>query len=94
MKLFITGVESFVGRKLFAQCKKKGIDVSGVDLVNSTQSNTYQADIRLQNIADIIPEQVDAIIHLAAMSRDPDCKDKAYECSPYDLRIVEWRKKR
>ena len=28
----------------------------------------------------MVPENIDAIVHLAALSRDPDCRGKAFDC--------------
>ena len=39
----------------------------------------FQGDITKDEIADLIPE-VDAIVHLAALSKDPDCRGKAVKC--------------
>ena len=86
MKIFITGIESFVSTELVSQCEAQGIDVVGVDLIKSPTPNCYQADIRARDIADLIPENVNAIIHLAAMSRDSDCKNRAYEC--FDTNVI------
>jgi len=80
MKIFITGSESFIGKELISQCKKKGISYVGVDVIEPTGPNCYKADICSPAIADLIPERMDAIVHLAAMSRDSDCKNKASEC--------------
>jgi nucleoside-diphosphate-sugar epimerase len=86
MRIFITGTESFVGRELVAQCERQGIEVSGVDLADSSKPNFYRADIRSRDIADLIPQGVDAVVHLAALSKDPDCKDKGYEC--FDINVM------
>lgn len=80
MRVFITGIYSFVGQELVKQCKLKGIEYVGVDLIDGREENCYKADIRSSQITDFIPDNIDAIIHLAAMSRDGDCKNKAYEC--------------
>lgn len=80
MKVFITGSEGFIGRELVLQCEKKHIEIITVDMVPSDRKNHHQADIRSKNIIDIIPEGIDAIIHLAGLTRDQDCKDKGYEC--------------
>ena len=37
-------------------------------------------DIRSNDITNIIPNNAEAIIHLAALSTDPLCKGKAYNC--------------
>ena len=86
MKLFITGAEGFVGRVLISQCENQGIEVFAVDLVKSSEPNHYQADIRSKDIINLIPEGADAIIHLAGLTRDPDCRDKAYDC--FNLNVM------
>ncbi len=72
MKLFVTGAKGFVGRELVSQCKKQGIDVISIDIIKSSEENYYKADITSKEISKIIPKGTDAIIHLAALSRDPD----------------------
>lgn len=49
-------------------------------MIDVEAKNYFKADIRSPQIAELIPEGIDAVVHLAAMSRDGDCKDKAYEC--------------
>ena len=80
--IVITGSESFVGKELISQCKKNGIQFIGLDLVDKKEPDYiyYQIDINSPKIGDCIPENVDAVVHLAALSRDADCKGKAYEC--------------
>lgn len=73
MKLFITGSDGFIGSELVSQCKKQGIEVVGADL-------RAGFDIRSKDIASLIPEEVDAVVHLAALSNDTVCKNKGYEC--------------
>ncbi|MDO8623493.1 MAG: NAD(P)-dependent oxidoreductase [archaeon] len=85
MKLFITGAEGFIGRELVSQCEKLGIEIIGVDFVESNKPNHYKADIRSKEILNLIPEDVDAVIHLAGLTRDPDCKDNAYNCFDYNI---------
>lgn len=80
--IVITGSESFIGRELISQCKKNSIEFIGLDIINKQESdyNYHQINIKSPNIIDHIPENTDAVIHLAALSRDSDCKEKAYEC--------------
>lgn len=80
--IVITGSESFIGRELISQCKKNSIEFTGLDIINKQKSdyNYHQINIKSPNIIDHIPENTDAVIHLAALSRDSDCKEKAYEC--------------
>lgn len=80
--IVITGSESFVGRELITQCKKKSIDLIGLDIVDKKISDYeyHNIDIKSSKLNDYIPEKCNAVIHLAALSRDPDCKGKSYEC--------------
>ena len=85
--IVITGSESFVGKELISQLKNIH-KIIGFDTVN-TKSDEYifhQIDIRNSNIEELIPENADAIIHLAALSRDPDCKGKSFEC--FDINVM------
>ncbi|NQT93414.1 MAG: NAD(P)-dependent oxidoreductase [Lentisphaerae bacterium] len=75
MTLFITGSESFVGRELIGHCRDRGFDFVGVDAEPTEDADSRQADIRSAEIADLIPESADAIVHLAAISRHGDCRD-------------------
>ena len=82
MKIFITGSESFVGKELVSQCLKKGIKAFGIDLPESpSQKYEYKKmDIRSQEISDVMPIDTDAVIHLAAISRESDCKKDLKKC--------------
>ena len=73
MKLFITGSDGFIGSELIAQCKKQGIECVGADVKSGL-------DIRSKEVAAMIPENADAVVHLAGLSRDADCKNRPYEC--------------
>jgi len=86
VKLFITGAEGFVGKELISQCKNQGVEVFPVDLITSPEPSHYQADIRSKDIINLIPEGADAIIHLAGLTRDADCKDRAYDC--FDANVM------
>jgi len=82
MKLLITGSESFVAKELIRKCNGKEIEIIGIDVLPKEKSEFeyHQIDITSNDLSQIIPDELDAIIHLAALSRDPDCKGKAYEC--------------
>ncbi len=86
--IVVTGSESFVGKEVISQCKIKGIRVIGFDSIKAVNPDYefHQIDIRSINIADMIPDGTDAVIHLAALSRDVDCKNKAYEC--FDVNVI------
>jgi len=72
VKVFITGSKGFVGKLLVSECERRNIEVIGADLP--------EADICSKAIRELVPNGVDAIIHLAALSSDTNCKNKAYEC--------------
>ena len=69
---FITGAEGFVGKRLVKHCKDKKISYSGVDVVASEDSNISKIDICDVDLSEMIPFD-SVVIHLAAISRDPDC---------------------
>lgn len=82
MKIIVTGSESFVARELITQCLKDGIEVVGFDF-DKTSDLPYEfkkGDISDPAVGEIFPEGADALIHLAALSRDRDCAGKPYEC--------------
>ena len=78
--IFVTGAESFVGRTLQTACAAAGIRFTGIDLAGSPHPDVVRADISDPNLAALIPVGVDAIVHLAALSRDTDCRGRLAEC--------------
>ena len=88
MKIIVTGSESFVGKEFIKQCLINNFSVIGIDAikVENTDYDFHQCDIRSANIEHLIPENTDAVIHLAALSRDPDCAGNAYEC--FDVNVM------
>jgi UDP-glucose 4-epimerase len=86
MKIFLTGTGSFIGGELLKLCDRRGIQVSGVDMAVVDRPDSVVADIRSPEIADLIPQDVDAVVHLAALSRDPDCRDRAHDC--FDINVM------
>jgi nucleoside-diphosphate-sugar epimerase len=73
LSLFLTGTESFIGRVLLDACHAQNIEVTGIDSQGLGTDVSRQADIRDPAIADLVPEGA-TVIHLAAVSRDPDCR--------------------
>jgi len=57
-----------------------------VDLVETGQEGCSVGDVRSPEIAERIPTNVDAVVHLAALSRDTDCRGKAYSC--FDANVM------
>ena len=86
MKVFITGTESFIGKEFIRQCDKAGIEVTGVDQTDSCDNRFEKCDICDPEIVDYIPEKVDCVVHLAAISRDGDCTGNVYNC--YNVNVM------
>lgn len=80
MRVVITGAKGFIGRELTAQCEKQGIEAICVDVIDNNEKKYYKIDINSDMISEIIPDQCDAIIHLAALSRDKDCQNNTINC--------------
>ncbi len=81
MNLFVTGTNSFVGKVLISELKKNpNYKIYGCDLKVKKNKQFISADIRDKNIFKKIPKKIDAIIHLAAISRDKDCSDDLSNC--------------
>ena len=85
-KIFLTGSNGFIGREVLRLCDASGIEVMGVDMGSPVRSDCETADIRDPAIADLIPQDVDAVVHLAGLSRDVDCRDNAYSC--FDINVT------
>ena len=86
MHLFVTGAASFVGAELLRLCDERGIAVTGIDLRDVGRPDCRIADIREAAIADHIPQGVDAVVHMAALSRDADCRGRGAEC--FDVNVM------
>ena len=74
MKIVVTGAESFVGRYLIPLCIEQGHHVVGLDAVPPSFAGGLVCDITSSDVADLIPDGTDVLVHLAAISRDPDCR--------------------
>lgn len=85
-KVFVSGCASFIGAEFLRLCAARGIETAGADLNPPAGPLFVKSDVRDPAIADAIPERVDAIVHLAAMSRDPDCRGKARQC--FDVNVM------
>jgi nucleoside-diphosphate-sugar epimerase len=71
--LFITGANSFVGKSLLNECKKRKIKFIGIDKNCKKSKNIFKVDITKDDISPFLPKK-SYIIHLAAISTDKDCK--------------------
>ena len=77
--LFITGSESFIGKRLIETCKKNNIKYFGVDINTKNTLNSKKLDIRDKNLYKYIPIN-STVIHLAAISNNKDCNLKPFLC--------------
>jgi UDP-glucose 4-epimerase len=77
--LFITGSESFIGKRLIEICKKNNIKYFGVDTNTKNTLNSKKLDIRDKNLHKYIPVN-STVIHLAAISNDKDCNLNPFLC--------------
>lgn len=85
-RLFVTGAESFVGRALQQACAEAGVAFTGMDAASSQHRGVVKGDIRAPDLADMIPADTTAVVHLAALSRDPDCRGRLAAC--FDINVA------
>tara|TARA_Y100001970_G_scaffold130723_1_gene161161 strand:- start:20672 stop:21562 length:891 start_codon:yes stop_codon:yes gene_type:complete len=75
IRILVTGSESFIGKELITILKKRKFFVYGIDRYKKTSFTNKSIDINSKKINDIIYNyKIDTVIHLAAISRDADCK--------------------
>lgn len=74
MTVVITGTESFIGEELRRHCREAGVEYVGLDSVASDDPACVVMDIRSPEVERIIPQGAEALVHLAAISRDQDCR--------------------
>ncbi|MCC6293379.1 MAG: NAD(P)-dependent oxidoreductase [Bryobacterales bacterium] len=79
----ITGSESFIGSRLAAVLDARGEAWTGID-TTARHKRTQRADIRDSAVADLLPEG-GTLIHLAAVSRDSDCRQNPREA--FDVNV-------
>lgn len=73
MKIAIVGSEGFIGKELRAQCERERISVVSLDAVPSSNVGHVVVDVLSADLARHLPDGLDAVVHLAAVSRDADC---------------------
>lgn len=74
-RIVVTGSESFIGKELKRHALERGIGWTGIDLAAPESPDHHRLDIRSPEIAGAIPENADALIHLAAVSQTRDCRE-------------------
>ena len=82
--LFITGSESFIGKNLIKECKKKKINYFGVDIKARNTKTTKKIDLRNKFLYKYIPKK-SIIIHLAGISKHSDAIKNPSKC--FDINI-------
>lgn len=73
MTIVVTGAQSFIGRRFITLARHHGITVIGIDRIPGDNVDVV-VDIRDPAFITAVPENVAAVVHLAAISRDADCK--------------------
>lgn len=85
--IVVTGSESFVGKQLISSLLQNNEQIIGLDLVEKSQNYDFiKIDIRSEDLDQHIPQNTDAIIHLASLSSTPLCKGKGYET--FDINVM------
>lgn len=74
MKVVVTGSRSFIGSALKRLCEVRGVGWAGVDVAGPPSREEQVVDIQSPQLAEVIPGDAQAIVHLAALSRDQDCR--------------------
>lgn len=77
MKIVITGSDGFIGKELKNHCLARNIEFVGL--------GHQQIDIRSPEIEKMIPQNLDALIHLAAVSRDRDWRKDPITASDVNI---------
>ena len=74
-RILVTGSESFIGKELILALKEKNFFVFGIDKIKKSKFTNISLDINSKNINSLIKKnKINTIVHLAAISRDSDCK--------------------
>jgi UDP-glucose 4-epimerase len=74
MQIAVTGSQSFIGRRFIALARDRGIAVTGIDSLVGDPGDVVM-DIRDPQLPAAIAPGTDAVVHLAAISRDGDCRE-------------------
>jgi len=86
MKVAIIGSEGFIATAFNKHCQDQNIEAVGIDTIPSEDPNHIVMDLRSPDIESAIPRGTDAIVHLAAISRDKDCRDNPYLA--FDINVM------
>jgi len=78
--LYVTGAASFVAGALIPAARKRGWRAGGVDLAPLVGEGFSRGDIADPDLADLMPPDLDAVVHLAGLTRDADCRGRSRDC--------------
>jgi nucleoside-diphosphate-sugar epimerase len=84
MRIAVTGSQSFIGKRLIALARERAIEIFGIDCLAGADT-AAAVDVRDRKLAAILPERLDAVVHLAAVSRDGDCRNEPIEA--FDVNV-------
>lgn len=92
MKILITGSNGFVGSRLIQKFDNLGYDVIGIDYNFDTNyevhEKTINADLALDNLIELLPKNIQVIIHCAAAKSDFGISNDQY----YKDNVIATRK--
>ncbi len=80
MNLLITGSESYLGKNLIKILSQNKYNIFTCDKSFSNKKNHIRTDITSKHFIKKLPEKLDIVIHLAAISNDVDCKKNKKKC--------------
>ena len=75
-RIFVTGINSFIGKELQHQCDEQGTEVIGIDLTGPFSNNIHHANFLQTETYSQLLINCDAVVHLAALSDATQCSAK------------------
>ncbi|MEI6033597.1 MAG: NAD(P)-dependent oxidoreductase [Verrucomicrobiae bacterium] len=83
MSILLTGAGGFLGQAVQAQAGDRKI--SAIDLIPSHNGSWQAVDIRSSGIDSALPENLDEVIHLAAIANDRACRENPIDA--WDINV-------
>ena len=85
MKVFITGINSFVGKRLTKKLDNLSIPYHGIDISGAYSAKVKKLSLNSNNLIKSIENNTSDVVHLAAISREQDCVNNEIKC--FDVNI-------
>ena len=85
MKVFITGINSFVGKRLTEKLDNLSIPYHGIDISGAYSTKVKKLSLNSNNLIKSIENNTSDVVHLAAISREQDCVNNEIKC--FDVNI-------